>query len=249
MAIKPLKASSPRILFYDIETFPNVSYTWGKWEQNVLSFKEEWSLASVAYKWGSEKRVHCIARCDFPDTTDRTVVKKLHELFKSADVLVAHNGNSFDLKKMNARFLYHKLKPPKIPATIDTKLVAKRYFNLNSNSLNDIGVHLKLGEKVKHSGFDLWLGCMSGDKKSWALMKKYNRQDVVLLEKVYLEMKPWIQNHPNMGLLRHIKDGCPGCGGLEVYRRGIRANHRTLSQQWNCKTCGTWFLTPYKRAK
>ena len=42
-----------KILFYDLETSPNVSYTWGKWEQNVIAFKKEWELLSFAYNLGA----------------------------------------------------------------------------------------------------------------------------------------------------------------------------------------------------
>lgn len=237
------KGNAPRILLWDIETKPNVSYTWGKWQTDVLDFIEEWSILSVAYKWFGEKKVYCLA----VDTiTERALIKYLHRVFKKADILIAHHGDSFDLKRINARFLYYGLNPPKIPATIDTKKVAKRYFYFNSNSLNDLGKHLGLGEKVKHTGFSLWKGCMSGDRKSWAMMKRYNRQDVVLLEKVYQKFLPYIQNHPNLSAIKGVKEGCPNCSSQLVHREGIRANHRALQQQWHCNACGSWYLTPLR---
>lgn len=242
----------PKVLLFDIETFPNESYTWsGKYEQNVIAFKKEWSIASFAWKWLGEKTCRCIARIDFKDETDKEVCKALWKLFKEADVLIAHNGNSFDLKKVNARFLFHGLSPPKIPQTIDTKLVAKRYFGLNSNSLDDIGNYLGVGRKIKHQGFDLWLGCMAGDKKCWLDMKRYNIQDVVLLSRVYKKLLPWIQNHPNMYLLGNIsgRHGCPNCGSDHIMKDGTRANQKTLNQQWRCLDCLSYHQTPIKRAK
>jgi hypothetical protein len=35
---------------------------------------------------------------------------------------------------------------------------------------------------------------MADDPKAWALMGRYNRQDVKLLEKLYVALLPWIQN-------------------------------------------------------
>ena len=31
-------------------------------------------------------------------------------------------------------------------------------------------------------------------------MERYNRHDVVLLEEVYIKIRPWIHSHPNLGL-------------------------------------------------
>ena len=42
---KPILAKDPdykqRILLFDIETSPLISYTWGIWEQDVIEVKEE----------------------------------------------------------------------------------------------------------------------------------------------------------------------------------------------------------------
>ena len=81
---------------------------------------------------------------------------------------------------MYARFLYHKLPPPSPFKSIDTVKVARRYFNMNSNKLDDIGRYLGLGRKVVHTGWDLWKRCFNGDRSAWQEMISYNTQDVVL---------------------------------------------------------------------
>jgi hypothetical protein len=48
-----------------------------------------------------------------------------------------------------------------------------------------LGHFLGIGRKLNHTGKALWLGCMSGDPKSWKKMRRYNQQDVRLLEAVY----------------------------------------------------------------
>lgn len=242
--------NKPKILFYDIETSPNLAYVWEKYEQNVLSYVKEWDLLSVAYKFQGDKTVKCFARPDFHDLTDRSITVQLHKLLASADVIIAHNGNSFDIKKSNAKFIEHGLSPIKPIVSIDTKLVARNLFKFNSNSLNDIGTLLKVGNKLKHTGFDLWLGCMKGDAESWELMKKYNKQDIVLLEKVYNKMMPFMKVHPNMALLqgKTVQD-CPKCGSSNVKKDGIRANSASLQQQLKCNDCKGYFLRPLKRLK
>lgn len=238
-------SKKPKILFYDIETRPNLAYVWGKYEQDVIAFKEEWELLSFAYKWSGDRKVTCITREG--QKSDRELVTKLHKLFQVADILVAHNGDQFDQKKAKARMIFHKLPPTKILTTIDTLKVAKTYFNFNGNRLNDLAQHLGLGKKLPNEGFDLWIGCMAGDSKSWAKMERYNKRDVVLLEKVYEKFKPWVQNHPNisrlMNPLETRKAICPQCASTNVKKEGYRANRSSSQRQWSCKECKSWFLT------
>lgn len=242
---KPKASAKPRILFYDIETAPNLAYVWGKYEQNVLSYVEEWSILCFAYKWQGDRSVK-VVRCR-THGNDKAAVKKLHKLFSEADAVVAHNGDAFDFKKVKARFIYHDLDPtPHVP-TIDTKKMAKKHFAFNSNSLNDLGQHLGLGKKVPHQGFSLWLGCMQGDPKAWDTMMKYNKQDVVLLEKVYDKLLPWATSHPNMALLKGgSKDDCPNCGSAKTKSRGRYATARGLKQRRQCTSCSSQYSIPMR---
>jgi len=238
--------SKPKVLFFDIETAPNLAYVWGKYEQDVIAFKSEWHLLSFAYKWLGNPEVKCETMHN--QRNDKKLSKKLRDLFDEADVIIAHNGDAFDIKKARARFAFWGLKPPSQFATVDTCKVAKRYFNFNSNRLNDLGIYFKVGQKVKHTGFDLWLGCLKNNRASWALLEKYNKQDVILLEEVYNKLLPWMDRHPNMALLSNITEkGCPKCGSIKVVKDGIRANSMTLQQQWKCKSCHGYYLTRLKK--
>lgn len=236
----------PRILFYDIESTPNVGYVWGKYEQNVLAYQKERELLCVAYKWQGDSEVKTFDRRG--QKTDKRLVQKLHKLLSSADIVVAHNGDSFDAKISKARMLFHGLKPLKRLVSVDTKKAAKSYFAFNGNSLNDLSGFLRLGEKVKNGGFDLWLGCMANDPKSWETMLKYNKQDVVLLEKVYDKLLPWIENHPNISvLLKGDRSGCGTCGSTNVRKEGIYVTATSSFQRMSCNDCGHWYKVPRKK--
>jgi uncharacterized protein YprB with RNaseH-like and TPR domain len=236
-----------KILFFDIETTPNLAYVWGKYQQDVVAYKKESQILSVAYKWADSSKVKCITVEKARKHSDRVLVNHLRRLFNKADILVAHNGDEFDIRRVKARLVYHNLPPTKHVPSVDTKKLAKKYFNFNSNRLNDLGLYLGLGTKVKHPGFEMWLGCLAGDKRSWGLMRKYNKQDVLLLERVYKRFLPWTQSHPNIALLQSGKLGCDKCGSLNGRKKGIRANSRGLQQQWQCNDCLGWYLT--RRAK
>lgn len=240
MTNAPKKA---RILLYDIETTPNLAYVWGKYQQDVIAYEEEWHILCFAYKWLGERTTHVVALPDFPlykrePRNDKEVVKKLKELFDEADVVIAHNGDSFDQKKVQARFMVHRLGPPTPYRQIDTKKVARKYANFNSNKLSDLGRNLGLGQKLDTGGFSLWLGCMNGVAAAWNTMKRYNKQDVVLLEQVYLELRPWINNHPAMNLMEGKYDACPNCGSTTpLIKNGTYFNKVSHVQVWECPAC------------
>ena len=233
----------PKILFYDIETAPNLSYVWGHYQQDVIAHEREWYVLCFAWRWGHQKKVHAISLPDFPKAyandpeNDLHVVKKLHELFEEADIIVAHNGDKFDYKKANARFIKHKLGPASPVASVDTLKVARIYFNFTTNHLNHLGKYLGVGVKTDTGGFKTWAGCMRGDPKAWKIMVRYNKQDINLLYDVYMALRPWMNNHPNMNMYSK-RNGCPTCGHEHVIRRGYRTTKTMTYVQYQCKSCG-----------
>ena len=230
------RKKGPRILFYDIETAPNLAYVWGKYEQNVIAYVKEWELLTFAYKWGDEKEVHSETRLDY-EGSEKKLVKSLWNVLSKADMVITHNGIQFDNKKMNAKFVEHKLPPLKPAAQIDTKSIAKRNFAFNSNKLDDLGQTLGLGRKVKHDGFDMWEGCIKGDPTAYANMARYNRQDVVLLESVYFRLRPYASTLPNMAVYSGKELGCEVCGGKTKYVGNVVVG-RTERGLMKCYACG-----------
>lgn len=238
--------ANPKILFYDLETTPNLGYTWGKYQQNVLAFTKRRELLSFAYSYEGSTKVECLTRQG--KKTDKKLVTQLHRILQSADIVVAHNGDSFDHKVARARMLFHGLPPIKPLISIDTKKAAYNYFMFDGNALDDLCQYLGIGKKHSTSGFSLWEGCMRGDRSAWATMVKYNKHDVVLLKKVYEKLRPWIANHPRMDYLTDPsrKDiRCPNCAGTHVIKRGLRVAIVQSYQRWQClnTTCGAWFST------
>lgn len=234
-----------KLVFWDIETTPNLGYTWEKYQQNVIRFTKFSELLSVALKFSDGDRVLCKTRADFPkDKSDRSLCRWAKRQLEKADITVAHNGDEFDIKKLNARLLVHKLTPMKPLATVDTKKVAKAHAKFVSNSLADLGQQLGLGSKESTGGFELWERCMEGNKAAFRKMAKYNKKDVVLLEKVYYRLRPFMRSHPSVALLNNIKDGCPKCGSTDIISKGVRANARGLTKQMFCHSHKGWFLLP-----
>lgn len=225
----------PKILLYDTETSPSLVYVWNQYQTNVIDTKEDWYLLSFAYKWLGEDKIF-FERKAKKRNDDRELTKKLWRLLDQADVIVGHNSDSFDNRKATARFIYHNLGPPSPYQSIDTKKVIAQVSSNYSNALNEIARLLDFGRKVKHHGFDLWLGCMSGDPHSWKIMEKYNRHDIELLEKLYFILQPWVDSvnmtHWSVGA------SCKHCGGNNLMRRGLKYTNASVFQTLYCKDCG-----------
>lgn len=241
-----VEKTKARVLLYDIETSYTVGAVWGLYEQNVAKVLKEPYMISFAWKWLGEKKTHVIALPSFDGyrknpCSDYHLVKKLWELFNEADVIVAHNGNSFDQKWAYARFIVNGFTPPAQAKYVDTKLVAKSKFRFNSNSLNNLGQYLRVGKKVDTGGIDLWINCIEKqDTKAWGLMCKYNKQDVVLLEKVYMKMLPYMTNHPNTNLYLGTTHNCPNCGADKLQKRGLAFTRTGTCQRYQCTACAAW---------
>ena len=155
-------AVQPKILVLDIETLPNQGYTWGRWDQNVIRFTQESCIATFVSKWLGNPKIISKALPDYTGYTagsydDKALVADLWNLFDEADVVIAHNGDSFDIKVATGRFILHGMKPPSPFKTIDTKKMVKEVARYNSNSLDDLCGLLDLGHKI-HTDFDLWAG-------------------------------------------------------------------------------------------
>lgn len=233
---------------FDLETSPARGYFWGDklYEQDILEVEEDSFILCFAYQWHHAGGVQWVGQPQFPRYTrdkksDKDVVKKLWEVFNEADVLIAHNGKQFDVRKANARFFVHGLPPPSPYQVIDTKQVSKKHFAFISNKLDEISRIMESKRKLAHTGKKLWFDCMKGDKASWKIMEKYNRHDVVLLKDTYDRFLPWIDNHPNWNLDGDRPDCCPKCGSAQIQQRGSGFTRTTEYQRYSCKKCGGWF--------
>jgi predicted PolB exonuclease-like 3'-5' exonuclease len=164
----------------------------------------------------------------------------IHTLLDEADVVVTYNGKRFDIPTLNKEFIKYKLTPPAPYKQIDLFQTARSQFRFASNKLDYVAQFLGLGAKHQHKGHDLWKECMAGNKKSLSEMEKYNKHDVVLLEKLYFVLLPWIKNHPSRSVFdRDLV--CPNCGNKNYQRRGTTVTGVGRYPRFHCQSCGTWF--------
>jgi DNA polymerase elongation subunit (family B) len=229
-----------KILLLDIETAPNLAYVWGIWEQNVglnQLMNADYMLCWSA-KWKGDETIYFASR---EKNSAKIMLKPLHKLLEEADAVVHYNGKRFDIPWINREFILNGLKPPSPYKQIDLMETVKRQFKFPSNKLEYVTKALGVGEKVKHIGFDLWLGCIKNDKESWKLMQEYNIGDIVVLESLYDKILPWIKGHANHSMHSKGELVCPRCGSSHVQKRGYTNTLASTFQRYQCVKCGGWF--------
>jgi uncharacterized protein YprB with RNaseH-like and TPR domain len=240
--------SEAKILFIDIETAPDLAWVWGVYQENAIAIKEHWYVISFAAKWRGADKITVKGLPDYKgykngSDNEKKLLKDIWELLDEADVVVAHNGYSFDIKKLNARFIDQGYTPPSPYKIVDTKRDLKSIAAFSSNRLNWLCKQLGIGQKtMQHQDWSLWEGCINGDKSSWKKMKEYNRHDVVLLEELYLIIAPWIRQ-PNANLWNldgQIRCVNPACGSTKLQSRGTAKTLTRVYRRFQCQECGTW---------
>lgn len=243
------KPGQARMLFLDIETAPILGNVWSIWQQNVglNQIERDWYILSFGAKWLGDDTViyHDQSRAsDIED--DSALLRKLWKLLDAADIVVAHNGKQFDLKKINSRMALAGMRPYSPVKVVDTLIIAKARFKFTSNKLEYLADKLNTKYKKlvhgKYPGFALWKGVLSGDKAAWAEMRTYNEYDVLSLEELYLILRPWDSKHPNVDVYDDTHDGqaCPTCGGYHLQKRGFHRTNIGKYQRLSCNDCGSW---------
>jgi DNA polymerase elongation subunit (family B) len=226
-------------LFVDIETSPNTAHVWSLWKQTVsLSQLMESSYTMCwAAKWADSEQVFFDS---VYQSSSKKMIKGIHALLNEADMIVHYHGTNFDIPTLNKEFLLHDLAPPSPSKQLDLLRVVREKFRFPSNKLDYVAQRLGLGGKHDHEGHMLWVKCMNNDPAAWKAMQKYNQQDVVLLEKLYHKLTPWIKGHLNYSVFTDAFV-CPTCGSAEYQRRGYAYTSASKYQRYQCKACHGWF--------
>lgn len=236
--------TSAKVLILDIETAPIRAFVWGIWQQNVGThqIQSDWFCLTWAAKWLFEDKVYSgkLKPKEVAEQNDKRIIEGIWKLINEADIVIAHNGEKFDIPKLNSRFILNGLQPPLPYQQIDTLKHIRRQFGFTSNKLDYVNKLLNL-ERKKDTNFELWENCMKGNADALSEMEEYNVQDVRILEETYLQIRAWIKPHPNMGLfiLDEKEHRCPNCGSSELTEQG--KNYNTTSNVYTlmrCDNCG-----------
>jgi len=239
MSLKQVRTNRKR-LFFDIETSPNIGLFWEAGYKKNIDYSniiKERAIICICYKWEDSKEVGFLTwdskQCD------KKMLQKFIGVANTADELVGHNGDKFDLAWIRTRCLFHRIDMFPTYTTIDTLKVSRNKFRFNSNKLDYIAKYLGMGEKIK-TEFALWKAIvLNKDKDAMTKMVKYCQQDVKLLENVYKELSLHISPKTHYGVIfGGDRSCCPECGSEDLVRAGLRYSATGVKKvQVKCKTC------------
>ena len=243
--VQIVDVNMPKILIFDIETAPLKGHFWRLWKQNIapsqLLGTGNYYIISWAAKWLFDDNTmsNVLTPEEILAEDDTRIVKSIHKLLDECNICVAHFGSGFDIPMLNNRFVIKGLFPPSPFQLIDTKLHASKQFKFPSNKLDAIGKLLGLGQKIK-TDWDLWENCMKGDIVGLTQMDTYCKQDVKLLEDVYLTLRAWIKPHPNVGLfIDSDVPVCPTCGSKHLSWGQEYNTFANTYSAFQCNDCGS----------
>jgi hypothetical protein len=212
---------------------------WGLWDQNIAinQIRESSYILCFAAKWLDEKD---IIYSSIHEDSPEAMLTIIHELMDEADAVIHYNGTKFDIPVLNKEFIKAGFPPPAPYKQIDVMREVKRSFRFESNKMDYVSQALGGIGKAHHEGFGLWTSCMDGDVEAWGRMKAYNIQDVHALERLYLQLRPWMEKHPNHGAFSG-QAVCTKCGSADYQKRGFAYTGQLKYQRYECNSCGGWF--------
>lgn len=243
----PPKAKSKikfKRLFFDIETSPNIVASWRVGynlqigPENIL---QERSIICICYKWAHEKKVHSL-KWDKGD--DKQILIDFMEIMNSADEIIGHNSDKFDVRWVKTRALIHGIDHFPSYQTVDTIKLAKTNYLFNSNKLDYIGQVLGVGKKMDVGGFGTWKSIfIDHDIKALDKMVKYCKIDVIRLQQIYDKMNPFTKHKTHVGIASDRDScSCPNCASENTTAQKNRITAKGVrNKQMKCHDCGKYF--------
>ena len=232
-----------KVLLCDMELAYALYYAFPSKKPQYLSskqIKEYFFVPCAAWKWEHEVNAHVIMTLDDKKRfkknhkDDYIIAVKLHELFSEADMIVAHNGDAFDIKHANTLFIKHGLGPVPESKSIDTLKAARKYFAFAGNDLAHLCKRFGVTEKGERPDWiPLTEGCPAETRKT----AKYCKQDVLSLEAVFKHLRPFIRKYPALKPLAGKITECSGCKSKRLQNKGHGFSGRAF-YRIKCMECG-----------
>lgn len=210
---------SPRVLVMDIETLPIIGTFWDTGRQYISpeNILEDWVVLSWSAKGLfdpniigdiltpeeiARRNATVLALNPKPHNADYRIIKRMWDLLDRADVVIHQNGKKFDIKKLNARFIYYGFPPYRPIHQIDTLEAHNAAFGTSSGKLAYMTKFLSLPRKMD-TNYELWLRCTLGDPAALKEMYGYGLNDTWILEDYYARIRAWIPKHPSFSAYTH----------------------------------------------
>ena len=231
-------------MFYDIETSPNIGLFWRSGHRLTIDHNniiKERQIICVSYKWEGKDKVYTI---DWgSNQCDKKILRKFIPILDKADEIIAHNGDSFDIKWIKGRAMKHRMMMQPQYNTVDTLKMArgKHGGSFNSNKLEYLAKFLDVPHKKADIGFDTWKKILLYKcEDSLKEMIMYCEQDIRTLEEVWKILRQYTPHHTHEAVLQgEEKWQCPTCTSTNIRKHDSAVTATgTIRYVMRCKNCG-----------
>lgn len=244
--------SKPKILIYDVETSPVLAWTFHIGHEVSINHDQilegqKFDILCICYKWLGENQIHSL-NINLKTMDSSKMIDEFTKIVESADLVVAHNGDQFDMRQMNTQRFLHGQPPIDWPTSEDTLKQIRKHFYLASNKLDYLSKVL-LGAGKDSMCLQDWVDIvLKKDKKALAKMIKYCKRDVKLLSGVYEKILPYCKPKINVSLVKYNdSEGCKRCGSTDMHKDGVRVSLSGKTQRLRCRHCGSVFSAVIKK--
>lgn len=246
-----------KILYFDIETLPNIVAAFSIQGKQNISHKQilkRCQVMCISWAWGDGKVQHDVtdmSRYDWykkDDDADLMLVSNFVEMAQEADMVIGQNS-SFDIGHLRSRLVKYSKELNNLdfrPTLIDDTYYQTKDIYFDSHKLDDVGDYLGYGTKEQHGdGYEWWIDVMRGDTKRLEKMVKYCDVDVKRTRQIYKHVKPFIKSSLNKAVWFNRPDACPSCGQSERPLI-IRKYNQKRQPVMQCPVCNAYPFTKGK---
>jgi uncharacterized protein YprB with RNaseH-like and TPR domain len=125
---------------------------------------------------------------------DKETVKQVVAILKDHDVLVAHNGNRFDVPFLRTRLLRWDLARLPDIKLVDPCYIAFRKFRLRNNSLGVVADHVGVKDRKTPLDMSVWGDAiLNGSRRAMNKIVEHCIADIKVLGGVLTAVKPYIK--------------------------------------------------------
>lgn len=223
-------ANQPKILLWDIESTA-LNSTFG-------------TILCIGWKFLDEDDVYIPTILDTKNEhlkDDSLLVDQFVDAFMEADYHITWYGERFDLPMVNSKLIKYGRDPLPQKPHLDLWKTARRHFKLHSNRLAVWGEFLECENAKTPITYDDWLHAALGDEDSMDMVVTHCYYDVLVLEEIFMRMRPWIREEPAHQLfVGGDPMSCPSCGSMKMQRRGYQHARTRKYRRYHCQDCGKW---------
>lgn len=198
---------------------------------------QEWPRTiCVAWKWYDRKAVDFAA--EWEDGGPEAMLRRAWDVYDTADIVVGHNLQNFDSKKLQGGWKLLGLPKPSPFKTVDTLKVARTELGFESNTLDALCKRLGIPAKTDKYDVEVARRACAGDVLAQRKLKAYNVGDIHATQALYDALRGWMPSHPHIGTLDEAEERCNQCGGTNLEKVGTYLAIQIRYVGYRCLDCG-----------